>query len=167
MFRADSIRLNRYLLPASQHTAPRREIRSPTWTDNPQRLVKYKKLYFTMGLDQQALRRTALLNAETQRTRYSIAVEDVDKGDPTGFKRARRKQLVQWRLRMNYQEYHLQHLFTRHIWGLLRKYPSGGAKIAGVADKGYFSYDFWKTDHRFTGEPLPASAKELYPKRRL
>ena len=145
--------------------APITEIRNLEHWGDPHRLIKYKKLYFTLGLDSQPLRRSAVITGEKRRTRNTF-IERVRGSDPTGFDKARRTQIRLWKRRMHYQEYYLQHLFTRHVWGLLRTYPVGGAKIAGFADRGYFGYDQRVPIHRYTHQPLPANAAHLYPRRK-
>lgn len=167
MFRSTAVCANTYLT-ASKGSAPITVIRSEFWRD-PSRLVRYKMLYFTLGLDSQALRRTAVIVADKKRLKNADPKKNVTGQtktlDPTGFRRARAMQLQTWHRRVQYQEYYLQHMFTRHVWGLLRMYPPGGAKIAGIADKGYFGYDKMG-HHRYTREPLPAYAAHLYERRR-
>lgn len=153
-------------LTASKTTSPISMIRSSTWSD-PDRMVRHKLLYFTLGLDQQALRRTAVIVADKKRLEKAEPLRSQNNvvTDPTGFKRARKFQLTTWHKRIQYQEYHLEHLFVRHVWGLLRMYPPGGAKIPGKADRGYFGYDKMSF-HRYTREQLPANAQHLYERRK-
>jgi hypothetical protein len=55
----------------------------------------------------------------------------------------------------------------RHVCGLLRMYPAGGAKIAGRnGDVGYIADDNSGT-HRYTRQALPAKLPEMYERRRL
>ena len=132
------------------------------WT-NPMRLVRFKILYFTLGLDQLPLRRTAVIASDNYK--LSKVRRYAPFGDTSGFKRARYHQMSTWMKRIQYQEYYMQHLMIRHVWGLLRKYPPNGTKIAGKADTGYFGYGKHGI-HDYTREPLPATAIEMYPRRR-
>jgi hypothetical protein len=129
-------------------------------------MVKMKLMYFTMGLDQQALRRTAVIQADKHRF-HLFRTTKAALADPTGFKRSRTRQILQWHRRIQYQEYFMQHLFTRETWRVLRKYPVGGAKIDGVANQPYFGYHFHGGLNPYTREALPAEAKELYARRKL
>ncbi len=165
MLRSSGWQLNRFLT-AAKSMSPVGVIRTGrnSWTQ-PERLIKYKMLYYTLGLDAQPLMRTCVLAAEKERMRFVPLRFPSQRQDPTGYRRARMRQLGMWYRRIQYQEYYLQHVFTRHAWGLLRMYPPGGAKIAGKADNGYFGYDSLPL-HRYTREPLPAQAQEIYERRK-
>ena len=57
-------------------------------------------------------------------------------------------------------------MMTRHVWGLLRMYPTGGAKIQGKNnDVGYLQDDNAGV-HRYTRQPLPAKVHEIYERRK-
>lgn len=145
-------------------TPPISVIRSgPRWWSEPERMVKYKMLYFTLGIDQQALRRTAVIAADLSRQHMTKAQQFA--GDATGYKRARNVQIKTWYRRIQYQEYYLQHLFTRHAWSLLRMYPANHTKLAGKADDGYAGYD-GVPYHRYNRAPLPFPAREIYDRRK-
>ena len=133
-------------------------------------MIKYKTLYFTLGMDSLPLRRTAILVADKDRHRNaqsqfslhgSANVQDV-----TGFQKKRIQQIAMWHRRIQYQEYYIQHMMTRHVWGLLRMYPTGGAKIAGKnGDVGYLQDDNGGV-HRYTRQPLPTRVAEIYERRK-
>ena len=164
MFRCTLISCNKFLSTPSV-SAPATIIRSKGWK-NPGRLVRQKMLFFSFGLDQQALRRTAVIVSDRERTRAAMPETDnIARQDSTGFKRSRDRQLQLWRRRIQYQEWYLEHMFTRHAWGLLRKYPPGGTKILGKADDGYFGYGH--SFHQYNGTPLPYPAREVYERRKL
>jgi hypothetical protein len=168
MFSTSCIRQNTFLT-ANKARNPLTVIRTKNrhFTE-PDRMYRHKLLYFAMGLDQLPLRRTAILAADSIRHRGAIgpAARGDFGGDATGFKSARRRQIVTWHRRIQYQEMHLQHLMTRHAWGLLREYPSGGGKIAGRSDTGYFGFDRLSVN-RYTREKLPATPREIYERRKL
>lgn len=151
----------------SKATPPSRIIKNTEWFDDPERLYRYKLMYFALGLDQLPLRRAAVLAAEAERVQRAELDNKlmIKKNDLTGFTLAQRRQMMTWHNRMKYQEWYLEHLHMRHVWAMLRKYPTGGAKIAGVAEQPYFGYDY--NVNRFTRERNPANARELYPRRRL
>ncbi|EPY35497.1 hypothetical protein AGDE_07287 [Angomonas deanei] len=86
-------------------------------------------------------------------------------GDATGYKRGRSMQMATWYRRIQYQEYYMQHLFVRHMWGLLRMYPGNTVKIAGKADDGYVGYDSVPY-HRYNRTPLSFPAREIYERRK-
>lgn len=156
--------LHNTFLTHSVATPPISVIRSgPKWWSEPERMVKHKIMYFTMGIDQLPLRRTAVIQTELKR--FHMCRPAPRAGDTTGFKRARASQLTTWYRRIQYQEYHLQHLFTRHMWGLLRMYPGNMTKIQGKADDGYVGYDSVPY-HRYNRTPLPFPAREIYERRR-
>jgi hypothetical protein len=163
MFRS-TIPLANVWLTASRAATPLGVIRSGRrhWS-NPERMLRFKLLYFTLGVDQLPLRRTAVIQNEQERMKHIIKARP--KNDATGYKAKRMRQIGMWYRRIQYQEYYMQHMMTRHTWGLLRMYPVGGAKIAGKADTGYFGYDSSPV-HRYTREPLPATAKEIYERRK-
>jgi hypothetical protein len=165
MLRCTHVARNTFLT-SGLSVPPISEIRSgPRHWSDPDRMVRMKLMYFTMGLDQQALRRTAVIQADKKRFVRSPHVGGGAR-DPTGFQRARTRQMLTWHKRIQYQELLMQHMFVRQTWGLLRKYPVGGAKIDGVVNTPYFGYDKQKLN-RYTREPLPAEATLLYPKRKL
>lgn len=150
-------------LTHSMATAPISVIRTgPKYWSDPERLVKHKLLYFTLGIDQQPLRRTAVIQNDLKRFHMCRPAPRV--GDTTGYKKARSAQLTTWYRRIQYQEYYMQHLFTRHMWSLLRMYPGQMTKIAGKADDGYAGYDSVPF-HRYNRAPLPFPAKEMYERR--
>jgi len=162
MLRLSRCRCNTYITH-SLAVAPITAIRSTTrWWSDPERMVKYKTLYFTLGIDQLPLRRTALIQNEYLRTR--MCPTSPIGGDKTGYKRARAMQLNMWYRRIQYQEYFLQHLYTRHVWGLTRVYPNNYVKITGKADDGYAGYDAVPY-HRYNRQPLPMPAREIYDRR--
>lgn len=164
MLQRSIVVLNAFLTKTRAHH-PLNVIRSgPKYWSDPERLYQYKLLYFAMGVDQQPLRRTAVLLGDKHRLQTTSFLTKVKK-DPTGFERARAKQTTLWHRRMQYQEYYMQHLMTRHAWGLLRMYPPGGGKIAGKVDDGYFGYDDVPY-HRYNRQPLPFPAKEIYEPRK-
>ena len=140
-------------------------VKNHDYFHDPQRLYKYKLLYFSMGLDHLPLRRRAVIAAENHRIRRAAVQTLKRTNDPTGFAKAQHMQNWTWQLRMKYQEWYLQHLHTRHAWAMLRKYPVGGAKISGVIESPYFGYDM--NNHRWSREAMPATAKEHYPRRRI
>lgn len=163
MLRQTTLLQNTYLT-RSMTTPPISVIRTgPRWWSNPERLVRHKLLYFTLGIDQMALRRTAVI--ATDQFRQRMCKPPPRMGDSTGYKRARSAQLTTWYRRIQYQEYYLQHLFTRHAWGLIRAYPANTTKIAGRADDGYVGYDSVPY-HRYNRMPLPFPAKEVYERRK-
>ena len=166
MLRRTALRGNPYL---TWHKAqqPNAIVRNHDFWHDPQRMYKAKLLHFALGVDQLALRRTAVMAAENHRIRRAAVqtLKWTSKNDPTGFAKAQNMQTMQWHYRMRYQEWYLQHLHLRHAWAMLRKYPVGGAKIAGVTDTPYFGYD--NAANRFTREAQGASAKVLYPRRRI
>ena len=152
-------------LTHSMTAAPLTVIRTgPYHWAEPDRLVRHKLLYFTMGLDQQALRRTCVIQNDQKRWRMCPPANP--KGDTTGYKRARAAQLVTWYRRIQYQEYYLEHLFTRYAWGLLRMYPNAYVKIPGKIDEGYAGYDSVPY-HRYNRKPLAFPAAEIYERRTL
>eukprot|EP00758_Cryptobia_borreli_P000541 Tbor_TRINITY_DN1194_c0_g1::TRINITY_DN1194_c0_g1_i1::g.15552::m.15552 len=132
------------------------------WTD-PERLIKHKIMYFLLGVDQQPLRRTSVVIKD--REHRLMSPRESFKKDITGFRRARDKQTQMWLRRMQYQEYLIQHIFTRHTWGLLRKYPPNGAKIKDVVDDGYFG-ETPNGLHHYTRQPLPFPHRQIYPPRK-
>lgn len=152
-------------LTSSVATTPLVGIRSAQrWWAEPERMVKHKVMYFTMGIDQLPLRRTAVIQSDFYRFQKC---RSMPRGkDSTGFKQARSQQLRMWYRRIQYQEYHLQHLFVRHMWGLLRMYPGNTTKIQGKADDGYVGYDSVPF-HRYNRTPLPFPAREIYERRKL
>jgi hypothetical protein len=134
-----------------------------------ERLVQYKTLYFTLGMDAQPLRRTAVIIADKQRiknARHYGPFKASGRSDTTGFNRKRLLSMLTWHKRMQYQEYYMQHMMTRHVWGVLRMYPTGGAKIAGKnGDVGYM-FDDNGGVHRYTRQLHPTMPPLLYDKRR-
>ena len=157
------LRRNTYLT-RSMTTSPISVIRSgPRWWSEPDRMVRHKLLYFTLGIDQLPLRRTAVIAADV--FRQHMCRPAAMSGDATGYKKARKAQLNTWYRRIQYQEYYLQHLFTRHAWSLLRMYPANHTKIAGKADDGYAGYD-GVPYHRYNRSPLPLPAREIYERRK-
>jgi hypothetical protein len=161
-----SASLRNTFLTSSRPINPISTIRSgPRWWSDPERMVRHKVLQFTLGLDQLALRRTAVIQADKKRLSNVKWDRVIKKTDATRYRTQRFAQMSTWYKRIQYQEYYIQHLTTRHMWGQLRMYPSGGAKIAGKADQGYFGYDSLAVN-RYNREPLPAAAKELYPRRK-
>lgn len=163
MLRRTQINCNTHLV-RQRVVHPASVIRSGTayWND-PERVIKNKLLFFTLGLDQQALRRSAIIARDAERQR-AIPREGFKK-DVTGFRRARHRQSVMWNRRIRYQAYFLEHMFTRHAWGLIRKYPSMGTKIPSAAEDGYFGTSR-SGMHQLTHEPLPALARTIYPPRK-
>jgi hypothetical protein len=126
-------------------------------------MIKFKLLYFTLGIDQQPLRRTAVIQNDMQRLRMAKPAPRT--GDVTGYKKARTNQLTTWYRRIQYQEFYLQHLFVRHAWGQIRVYPPNYVKIEGKADDGYAGYDAVPY-HRYNRQPLVFPAKEIYERRK-
>ena len=164
MLRRTLVSSNTFLTHA-QSTTPIAEIRTgPRFWSDPDRMVRMKLMYFSLGLDQASLRRTAVIQTDKYRMRH---MTNSKSRDPTGFAMARTRQILTWHKRLQYQELLMQHVFVRQSWRLLRKYPVGGAKIDGVAPQPYFGYDWKPAVNRYTREPLPADAKEIYPRRRL
>ena len=163
MLRRTPVAANTFLTWAKPRT-PIQVIHSGTrhWSD-PDRLVRMKLMYYNLGLDQQALRRTAVIQAD--KARFSRAPPRNVGGDPSGFGKARVRQMLQWHRRLQYQEFFLQHALVRQSWRVLRKYPVGGAKIEGAVGTPYFGYPHKL--NKYTREPLPAEATELYPRRSL
>lgn len=167
MYRRTPLLANQWLTMAKA-APPVSVIRSGRrhWVE-PERMVRMKLMYFTLGIDQLPLRRTAVIHKEADLFKKCPSVAQKSSAyDSTGYKMRRHKQMMMWYRRIQYQEYYLQHMFTRHTWGLLRMYPTGGAKIAGKADTGYAGYDYLPY-HRYTREPLPAHAREIYDRRKL
>ncbi|AYU78821.1 mitoribosomal protein mS72 [Leishmania donovani] len=163
MLRQTAAQLNTYLT-RSVATPPISVIRTgPKWWAEPERMVKHKVMYFTMGIDQLPLRRTAVIQNDLKR--FHMCKPPPRVGDATGYKRSRGAQLTTWYRRIQYQEYHLQHLFVRHMWGLLRMYPGNTTKIQGKADDGYVGYDSVHF-HRYNRSPLPFPAREIYERRK-
>lgn len=161
--KSTSFLLNTFL-SHSVATPPISVIRSgPKWWSEPERMVKHKMMYFTMGIDQLPLRRTAVIQADLKR--FHMCKPAPRTGDTTGFKRARAAQLTTWYRRIQYQEFHLQHMFTRHMWGLLQMYPGNTTKIQGKADDGYVGYDS-VSFHRYNRTPLLFPAREIYERRK-
>lgn len=166
----------RHTLPAHNIYLTHANARSPIsvirsgrrfWSQ-PDRMMRYKVLYFTLGMDAAPLRRTSVIVADKERLRNASArtIPSATKADMTGFQRKRVQQMVMWHKRMQYQEFYMQHMMTRHVWGLLRMYPSGGGKIAGKnGDVGYFADDNTGV-HRFTRALLPAKIPEIYERRK-
>jgi hypothetical protein len=151
-------------LTHSQASAPITVIRSgPKFWSQPERMVRYKLLYYTLGIDQLPLRRTAVIAAD--RARQMKCKPILFGGDATGYKKSRHAQLQTWYRRIQYQEYYLQHLFTRHAWSLLRMYPANHTKLAGKADDGYTGYDAVPY-HRYNRSPSAFPARELYERRK-
>jgi hypothetical protein len=133
-----------------------------------ERLIQYKTLYFTLGMDSLPLRRVAIIAADKERHRHAnFALHGSgNRSDVTGFQKKRVQQISMWHRRIGYQEYYIQHMMTRHVWGLLKMYPSGGAKISGKnGDMGYLQDD---NDgiHRYSRQPLPAKVAEIYDRRK-
>ncbi|CCW61971.1 unnamed protein product [Phytomonas sp. EM1] len=158
-----SIKLCNTFLTRSVAKPPITVIRSgPKWWSDPERMVKHKLLYFTMGIDQLPLRRTAVI--QNEQFRFHMCRPSPRINDATGYKRSRSGQMKTWYRRIQYQEYHLQHLFTRHAWGLLRVYPGNTTKIQGKADDGYVGYDSVPY-HRYNRSPLPFPARDIYGRR--
>lgn len=148
----------------SMTTPPISVIRTgPKWWTDPDRMVRHKLMYFTLGIDQQPLRRTAVIAVDQYR--QHMCKPAMSTSDTTGYKRARQSQMTTWYRRIQYQEYYLQHMFTRHVWGLLRMYPANHTKIAGKADDGYAGYDSVPF-HRYNRTPLPFPAREIYERRK-
>jgi hypothetical protein len=168
MLRRTLVHRNTFLTPARAQP-PVTEIRSgPRHWSDPDRMLRMKMMYFTMGLDQQALRRTAVIQNDRARFKFVKMHLSPGKGrDPTGFREARTRQIVTWHKRIQYQEYLMQHMFVRQTWRVLRKYPVGGAKIDGVINTPYIGYDPLYKKHRFLREALPSEAPVLYPRRAL
>lgn len=159
-----TVRLLNTFLTHSVATTPITAIRTgPRWWSEPERMVKHKVMYFTLGIDQLPLRRTAVIQADMIRQRMCKPMPCF--GDATGYKRARAAQMITWYRRIQYQEYHLQHLYTRHVWGLIRAYPGNTTKIQGKADDGYVGYDSVPF-HRYNRSPLPFPAREIYERRK-
>ncbi|ORC87984.1 uncharacterized protein TM35_000192280 [Trypanosoma theileri] len=151
-------------LTKSVAAAPITAIRTgPKWWAEPERMVRHKIMYFTLGIDQLPLRRTAIIQKDLHR--FHMCKPPMRVGDTTGYKRSRAAQLTTWYRRIQYQEYHMQHLFTRHVWGLLRVYPGNTTKIQGKADDGYVGYDSVPY-HRYNRSPLPFPAREIYERRK-
>ncbi|KEG05250.1 hypothetical protein DQ04_24631000 [Trypanosoma grayi] len=151
-------------LTRSVATPPISVIRTgPKWWADPERMVRQKLMYFTLGIDQLPLRRTAVIQKDLHR--FHMCKPPMRIGDTTGYKRSRAAQLNTWYRRIQYQEYHLQHLFTRHVWGLTRAYPGNTTKIQGKADDGYVGYDSVPF-HRYNRSPLPFPAREIYERRK-
>ena len=156
-------------LTASVTRAPITVIRSGRrfWTQ-PERMIRQKTLYFTLGMDSQPLRRVAVLAADKERHRnaFTRPLESASSAqDVTGFQRKRAAQIIMWHRRIQYQEYYIQHLVARHVWGLLRMYPPGGAKIPGRSELGYFADDNGGV-HRYARTNLPAKPLEIYERRK-
>ena len=163
MFKLTTICRNTFLTH-SMTTTPITAIRSGAyWWADPDRMLRHKLMYFTMGIDQQPLRRTAII--QTDRRRWKMCSGPRRSADATGYKRARYQQQMTWHRRIQYQEYYLQHLFTRHTFGLLRMYPPNLAKIQGKADDGYAGYDSMPI-HRYNRQPLAFPAREIYERRK-
>ena len=166
MFRATAVRHN-YYLRASKQTNPLAQIRSgPRWWTKPERLLQHKLLYFTLGVDTLPLRRVGIIRAERRRMAMSPHVHFTANNDPTGYRRQRVRQVALWYKRCQYQEFWLQHLYTRFAWGKTGYYPSGGGKIAGASETGVWGYDVQSNKDRYTREPLPAVAREIYERRK-
>ena len=158
--------LHNTFLTSSRPMNPLSVIRSgPRFWSDPERMIRHKKLQFTLGLDQLSLRRTAVIQADKKRLSNIKWDRIIKRTDATGYRAQRFNQMTTWYKRIQYQEYYIQHLTTRNVWGQLRMYPPGGAKIAGKADQGYFGYDSLGV-HRYNREPLPAQAKEIYERRK-
>eukprot|EP00760_Papus_ankaliazontas_P012786 PhM_4_TR1554/c0_g1_i1/m.94059 len=165
MLRA-TLSLRNYYLRASKGASPVTQIRSgDRWWSDPERMYKQKLLYFTLGVDQLPLRRTAIIANERRRVRAVSKAPFSGSNDPTGYRRARHRQVRQWYRRIQYQEFYLQHLFTRYAWGRTRHYPSGGGKISGITPSGVWGFDN-KSFDRYSREPLPAHPREIYEPRK-
>lgn len=163
MLRSTTSLLNTYF-GKNAVVAPISAIRSGTkYFTEPERLIKQKLLFFTLGIDQQPLRRVAVLANEDARLRTSPRTSN--KKDVTGFRKARGKQASMWYRRMRYQEYYLEHLFTRYAWSVTRKYPPNGVKLPGVAEDGYFG-EAPAGVHYTTRQALPIPIKPLYEPRK-
>eukprot|EP00744_Colponema_vietnamica_P021747 GILI01031116.1.p1 GENE.GILI01031116.1~~GILI01031116.1.p1 ORF type:complete len:164 (+),score=22.74 GILI01031116.1:49-540(+) len=163
MLRKSTFRLNTYF-GRDAVVSPASVIRSGTkFFTEPERLIKQKLLFFTLGIDQQPLRRVALLANEDARLKASPRASN--KKDVTGFRKARGKQSSMWYRRMKYQEYYLEHIFTRYAWSVTRKYPTNGVKLPGVAEDGYFG-DAPAGVHYITRQALPIPIKPLYEPRK-
>eukprot|EP00759_Apiculatamorpha_spiralis_P044556 PhF_6_TR41536/c0_g1_i2/m.62923 len=161
MLRSTPVTLNYYLRSAKIKN-PSTQIRTgASWWSDPERMLQHKLLYFTLGVDSLPLRRVAVIRAERDRMRMTPGIPNNSVTDPTGYKRARRRQINLWYRRIQYQEFWLQHIYTRFVWGKTGYYPTGGGKIAGVAETGVWGYDHSALE-RYSREPLPAQAKEIY-----
>ena len=155
-----------YYVSAAKIVNPSNQIHSgPRWFTEPERLLQHKILYFTLGVDTLPLRRVGIIRAERQRMRMAPATALNSSTDPTGYRRSRITQLNLWYKRCMYQEWWLEHLYTRFAWGRCGYYPTGGGKISGVYERGVWGYDRLSID-RYSREPLPAQAREIYERRK-
>lgn len=163
MLRSSTVLHNTYF-GRSAVTSPVATIRSgPKFFTDPERMIKQKLLYFTLGLDQQPLRRVAVVAAENMR--QVASPRNSSKRDVTGFRMARGRQTTMWYRRMKYQEYYLQHMFTRYAWSVTRAYPGNGVKLPTVAEDGYYGYNAVGV-HSISRQALPLPARPLYEPRK-
>ncbi|KNH09344.1 hypothetical protein XU18_0029 [Perkinsela sp. CCAP 1560/4] len=157
--------LNQYL-GSPRIVNPSNQIHSgPKWFTDPERLLQHKLLYYYMGVDSLPLRRLGIIRAERSRIRMAPRQKFSSSNDPTGYRRSRFAQLSLWYKRCMYQEWWLQHLYTRFAWGRCRHYPCDGGKIHGISGNGVWGYDKVNVE-RYSRHPLPAQAKEIYERRK-
>jgi hypothetical protein len=162
MRRTACLRCNPYAGWSPAEPSHRAAMSGQDWMRSPERMLQAKLMYFHLGLDQLPLRRVAVLGHDKDRLRNAIMTKDHDQ---TGYRRARASQMTLWHRRMHYQEYHLQHLYTRYLWRLLRYVPSEGAKIPGGPETGYWGAPMCGLN-LVTKESLPLPPIEPHPRRK-
>ena len=137
----------------------------PRWFSDPERLLQHKMLYFYLGVDTLPIRRVSIIQNETHKMRMVPTQKFSASNDPTGYRRSRLAQMKLWYKRCMYQEWWLQHLYTRFAWGKCRFYPTNGGKIHGVHESGVWGYDKVNVE-RYSRQPLSAEAREIYDRRK-
>ena len=165
MIQRTSNKLNQYLA-SPRIVNPSNQIHSGArWFTDPERLLQHKILYFYLGVDSLPLRRVGIIRTERARMHMVPTQKFSASNDPTGYRRSRFTQMSLWYKRCMYQEWWLQHLYTRFAWGKCRQYPCNGGKIHGVFENGVWGYDK-VTVERYSRQPLPAQAREIYERRK-